>query len=78
MRIQSQVFLRDDLHNILRALSVSVPAGEYGEGYLAALVAVATATGMEIKPYDPPVTVRLFDGIEDTPWAIRAFANLGG
>ncbi len=47
MRIESQIFLRDDLENILRALATIAPDGEYGAGFRAALVAVATATGME-------------------------------
>ena len=56
---------------------MSVPAGEYGEGYLAALVAVATATGMEIDRPEPPRVTWLFDGIEDVPFAIAAFARMG-
>lgn len=47
MKIQSEVFLKDDLHNILRALAATAPGGEYGAGFRAALVAVATATGMK-------------------------------
>lgn len=56
IKIESQVFLKDDLHNILRALAVSAPAGEYGEGFRAALVAVATATGMEQAAGSSPST----------------------
>lgn len=54
MKIQSEVFLKDDLHNILRALAATAPGGEYGDGFRAALVAVATATGMEQAAGSPP------------------------
>lgn len=54
MKIQSEVFLKDDLHNILRALAATAPDGEYGAGFRAALVAVATATGMEQAAGSPP------------------------
>lgn len=46
-KIESQIFLKDDLHNILRSLALLPLGGEYGDGFRAALVAVATATGME-------------------------------
>lgn len=54
MKIQSEVFLKDDLHNILRSLATIAPDGEYGAGFRAALVAVATATGMEQAAGSPP------------------------
>lgn len=54
MKIQSEVFLKDDLHNILRSLATIAPDGEYGAGFRAALVAVATATGMEQAPARSP------------------------
>lgn len=60
MRIESQVFLRDDLENILRALAQTSPSGEYGDGFRAALVAVGTAVGMrptaQMQEHKPQLT----------------------
>lgn len=101
-----------DLANLIQALALagqSMPA-EYAAGWVAALEAVATATGatrkniyhhvpapptiVDVVPYAPaPIMLhrddpeprrsepsspcRVFDGIEDVPCAISAFAHLG-
>lgn len=44
---ESIIWLREDLHNLLRALEILAPPGEWGNGFRAALVAVAIATGIK-------------------------------
>jgi hypothetical protein len=54
-------YLRSELRNILAALAVatvsSSPTPEYAAGFQAALIAVATATGLEQHPQQRTVTV---------------------
>ena len=83
MRPTLDLRLSGDIDNLLRGLAMSaggMPAGEYRRGYEDALAAVGVALGMapERKPEPEPRRIaRVFDGIEDVPWAIRAFARMG-
>lgn len=79
----ANAWLSGDLHNLLRGLeagAAGLPDGKYADGYHAALVAVGVAVGMERDDRRGSGTIRtpvVFDGIEDVPWAIGAFAGLG-
>lgn len=75
--------LSGDIDNLLRGLAMSangMAPGEYRRGYTDALAAVGVAMGMEPRQRDEPEPLkpaRVFDGIEDVPWAIGAFARMG-
>lgn len=83
------MWLTGDLHNVLRGLAagaVGFPDGEYARGYQAALVAVGLAVGMEssqtskttdCEPVRRGPSGTAFEGIENVPWAIGAFARMG-
>lgn len=83
MRQTLDLRLPGDIDNLLRglaSLAADMPADEYRRGYQAALTAVGVSLGMEPKRREepePPKPARLFDGIENEPWAISAFARLG-
>lgn len=79
------MWLTGDLHNMLRGLAAgaaAIPPGEYARGYQAALVAVGLAVGMDRDDRQADRgTIRtpiVFEGVEDVPYAISAFARLGG
>lgn len=83
MKNTLDLHLSGDLHNTLRGLAMTVdgmPPGEYRRGFEAALSAVGVSLGIVPKRNDEPELLkpaRVFDGIEDMPFAIAAFARMG-
>lgn len=82
MRPTLDLHLSGDIDNLLRGLAMSadgMPPGEYRRGYAAALAAVGVALGMKPEQPREPVPLRvtrMFEGIEDVPFAIGAFARM--